>query len=105
MARRKSGRRFAVGMGAGWLLAYFFDPRLGNRRRKVGLDWTLGRVRRGLRRGERAQRYATSTVYGKTQAVLHRREPLPAELNAVLVAEPARRCGRKSAGLRRRGSA
>jgi hypothetical protein len=63
-----------AGAGLGWLVGYLFDPRSGTRRRKVGWDWTMGRVRRALRRGERLERYASSTASGKAQAVLHRHE-------------------------------
>jgi osmotically-inducible protein OsmY len=70
--RRK--RRFLRGAVLGWLAAYLFDPGQGRRRRAVARDWTLARARRVVRRGERAERYAVSTVTGKAQAVLHRRE-------------------------------
>ena len=70
----KHTKKFVAGTTLGWLLGYLFDPRLGKRRRRVGVDWTLGRVRRVARRGERAQRYAASTVVGRAQAVLHRRD-------------------------------
>src|SRR5438067_9563866 len=70
----KHTKKFVAGTALGWLLGYLLDPRLGKRRRRVGLDWSLGRVRRAVRRGERAQRYAASTVVGKAQVVLHRRD-------------------------------
>jgi BON domain len=69
MARGRG--KLLVGLGLGWLFGYLFDPRQGKRRRRVGSDWTLARLRRAWRRGERAQRYAVSTVAGKAQAVLH----------------------------------
>jgi osmotically-inducible protein OsmY len=59
----------------GWIAAYFLDPRAGKRRRSVARDWTLSRARRALRRADRARRHATSTIYGKRQAFLHRSEP------------------------------
>jgi osmotically-inducible protein OsmY len=70
--RRKRG--FARGLLYGWLLAYLFDPRLGRGRRAHLRAWLTSRSRRLVRRGERAQRYATSLAYGKTQALRHRRE-------------------------------
>jgi BON domain len=72
--RRTRKRRFLRGLALGWLAAYLFDPRLGRGRRAVARDWLLARSRRVLRRGERMQRYAAATAYGKTQAFLHRRE-------------------------------
>src|SRR5439155_15666345 len=71
---RTRKRRILRGVFLGWLAAYLFDPRLGRGRRAVARDWVLARGRRLLRRGERAQRYATATAYGKTQAFLHRHE-------------------------------
>jgi hypothetical protein len=67
-------RRFLRGALIGWVAAYFLDPRLGHGRRALARDWLLSRGRRLLRRGGRAQRYATAMAYGKTQAFLHRRE-------------------------------
>jgi osmotically-inducible protein OsmY len=72
--RRTRKRRFLRGLAVGWLAAYLFDPRLGHGRRVVARDWLFARGRRLLRRGERAQRYAAATAYGKTQAFLHRQE-------------------------------
>jgi len=74
MARARK-RRFVRGLLLGWLAAYLFDPQLGRGRRAVARDWTLARLRRLARRGERAQRYAASTAYGKAQAFLHRADP------------------------------
>jgi osmotically-inducible protein OsmY len=73
MARTKK-RRFLRGVLLGWLAAYLFDPRLGHGRRALARDWLLSRSRRLARRGARAQRYALSTAYGKTQAFRHRHE-------------------------------
>ncbi len=73
MARSRK-RRFVRGVLLGWLAAYLFDPRLGHGRRVLARDWLLSRGRRLARRGARAQRYATATAYGKTQALLHRHE-------------------------------
>jgi hypothetical protein len=73
MARTRK-RRFLRGALLGWLVAYLFDPRLGHGRRVLARDWLLARGRHLVRRAERAQRHATSTAYGKTQALLHRHE-------------------------------
>src|SRR5947207_2255522 len=73
MARRPKPR-FLRGVVVGWLAAYFYDPRLGRSRRALARDWVRSRARRLMRRGERAQRYATATAIGKTQAFRHRRE-------------------------------
>jgi osmotically-inducible protein OsmY len=74
VARKRRKQRFVRGALLGWLGAYFFDPRLGKRRRTVARDWTLARARRAVRRGERAERYALSRVTGKVRSVVHKRE-------------------------------
>ena len=84
VARRRK-RGFLRGFLYGMLAAYFLDPQLGRGRRAVTRDRLLARARRTLRRGERAQRYATATAYGKAQAFLHRREvPKPPPDDATL---------------------
>jgi osmotically-inducible protein OsmY len=70
----KGRRPFFRGVLLGWLAAYLFDPRQGKRRRAVTRDWLLARGRRVVRRGERAQRYAASTIAGKTRAYRHRKD-------------------------------
>jgi osmotically-inducible protein OsmY len=70
----KGRRPFFRGVLLGWLAAYLFDPRQGKRRRAVTRDWLLARGRRAVRRCERAQRYAASTISGKTQAYRHRKD-------------------------------
>jgi len=70
----KGPRPFFRGVLLGWLAAYLFDPRQGKRRRAVTRDWLLARGRRVVRRGERAQRYAASTLAGKTEAFKHRHD-------------------------------
>jgi len=74
MARRSRKQRFLRGALLGWLGAYFFDARQGKRRRTALRDWTLARARRAVRRGERAERYALSTVTGKVRSVVHGRQ-------------------------------
>jgi hypothetical protein len=84
MARRRK-RRFLRGLFFGWLVAYLFDPRLGRGRRARARDWLRSRLRRGVRRGERAQRHVVATAHGRTQAFLHRREaPKPQPDDATL---------------------
>jgi BON domain-containing protein len=53
----------ACGMTVGALLAYFFDPKAGRRRRHTARDRSLARVRRGERRAAaRARRTRTHAV-------------------------------------------
>src|SRR5262249_12206600 len=73
MARKRTDR-FLRGVLVGWVAAYYCDPRLGRSRRALARDWTQSRARRLARRSERAQRYATATAIGKTQAFRHRHE-------------------------------
>jgi BON domain-containing protein len=82
---RKRKRRFLRGLLYGWLAAYFLDPQLGRGRRALARDWGLSRGRRALRRSGRAGRYTRALAYGKTQALLHRREePKPPPDDATL---------------------
>jgi osmotically-inducible protein OsmY len=84
MARTRKDR-FLRGVVVGWLTAYFYDPRLGRGRRALARDWARSRARRLVRRGERAQRYATATAIGKTRGFLHRHEaPKPQPDDATL---------------------
>jgi len=63
------------GLLLGWALAFFFDPRLGRRRRAVGRDWTAARIRGGIRRVRRRLRYLGSQANGRWQRLRHRNEP------------------------------
>lgn len=84
VARRRK-RRFLRGLLYGWVAAYFLDPQLGRGRRALARDRLLSRGRRILRRSGRARRYAGALAYGKTQALLHRREaPKPPPDDATL---------------------
>jgi len=67
-------KKLALGTLIGAGLAWLFDPRLGNRRRKVGADWTLARFRRAGRMTQRAGRAAAAEAYGTVQQVKHREE-------------------------------
>jgi BON domain len=85
MARTRKKNRFLRGVLVGWVAAYFYDPRLGRSRRALARDWTRSRGRRLVRRGERAQRYATAAALGKTRALRHRHEaPKPQPDDATL---------------------
>jgi osmotically-inducible protein OsmY len=64
----------ALGGALGALLAYFFDPQNGNRRRHVAYDRTAAFVRAGGRRATRAGRGVAAEAYGVSQKVQHRKE-------------------------------
>jgi osmotically-inducible protein OsmY len=83
---RKRKRRFVRGAVLGWLGAYFFDLRLGKRRRTVARDWALARVKRAARRGERVERHAISTATGKIRSVVHKRERRDSQPDDVTLA-------------------
>jgi osmotically-inducible protein OsmY len=61
-----------IGLGA--LIAYFFDPENGRRRRAVARDRIPALFRRGSERVERAGRAAAAEAYGVKQKVKHRKE-------------------------------
>ena len=61
---------FALGGALGALLAYFFDPQNGRRRRHVTLD----RFRSGRRQAGRVGRGVAAEAYGLSQKVQHLRE-------------------------------
>jgi osmotically-inducible protein OsmY len=61
-----------VGLGA--LIAYFFDPENGRRRRALARDRFPALFRRGSERVERAGRAAAAEAYGVKQKVKHRKE-------------------------------
>ena len=65
---------FAIGTALGALLAYFFDPQNGNRRRKLAVDRTAGFVRRRGRETARTGRAVAAEAYGVSQKVEHRKE-------------------------------
>jgi osmotically-inducible protein OsmY len=64
----------AVAAGLGALLAYFFDPQNGKRRRNVSRDWLAGRARGGARSAARAGRGVAAEAYGIRQKATHLRE-------------------------------
>ena len=61
-------------MGLGALIAYFFDPESGNRRRALARDRIPALFRRGSRQVEQAGRAAAAEAYGAKQKVKHRKE-------------------------------
>ncbi len=75
-------RRILIG-AAGAALVYFLDPDQGARRRNVARDRMTAVVRRGLRQGERAGRYAASETQGAVQRATHpqsSQEPPPDDI-------------------------
>ena len=65
---------FALGGALGALLAYFFDPQNGNRRRHVAYDRTGAFFRSGGRHAARAGRGVAAEAYGVSQKVQHLKE-------------------------------
>jgi len=65
---------FAIGTALGALLAYFFDPQNGNRRRKLAVDRTAGFLRSRGRETARTGRAVAAEAYGVSQKVQHRKE-------------------------------
>lgn len=76
---------YALAAAVGALLAYFFDPQNGKRRRHVGGDWVAGRARRAVRSSARAGRAVTAEAYGLKQKATHLREE-PKDLDDVTLA-------------------
>jgi hypothetical protein len=65
-------------MGA--VLAYFFDPETGNRRRSTTRDRVLAFFRRTGRQAGHAGQAAKSRAYGVTQKAVHLKERSKDEL-------------------------
>lgn len=65
---------FALGGALGALLAYFFDPQSGARRRHVALDRTAAFFRSGGRHAARTGRGVAAEAYGVSQKVQHFKE-------------------------------
>jgi osmotically-inducible protein OsmY len=65
---------FALGGALGALLAYFFDPQNGTRRRHLLVDRAGGTLRTGKRQAEQAGRAVAAEAYGVRQKVKHREE-------------------------------
>jgi osmotically-inducible protein OsmY len=73
---------YAIAAAVGALIAYFFDPQNGKRRRNVTRDRIAGTARSGARSTARAGRAVGAEAYGVTQKVQHREEE-PKELDDV----------------------
>ncbi|HEX9381107.1 MAG TPA: BON domain-containing protein [Gaiellaceae bacterium] len=65
---------FALGGALGALVAYFFDPSSGTRRRHTLRDRTLALFRSGGRQAARTGRGVAAEAYGVTQKVQHLKE-------------------------------
>jgi osmotically-inducible protein OsmY len=65
---------FALGGALGALLAYFFDPNNGTRRRHTLRDRTAGFFRSTGRQASRAGRGVAAEAYGVSQKVQHLKE-------------------------------
>jgi osmotically-inducible protein OsmY len=76
----------AFGAALGALLAYFFDPQNGKRRRRVAFDWTAARVRGGSRQ---AARTVAAETYGVSKKLQHLREE-PKDYDDVTLADKVR---------------
>lgn len=71
-------KKVAAATGIGAAVAYFFDPKQGNRRRSLAQDRVAGAFRSLSSRGERAARHARSQAYGLKQKATHlTEEPKP----------------------------
>jgi osmotically-inducible protein OsmY len=78
-----------LGGALGALLAYFFDPNNGARRRNMLRDRTAGFVRAGGRRAARASRGVAAEAYGVSQKVQHLREE-PKDFDDATLADKIR---------------
>ena len=65
---------FGVGAVLGALIAFFFDPNSGARRRNVTRDRALSLLRSGARSAEGVGRNVGAEAYGVSQKVTHLRE-------------------------------
>jgi gas vesicle protein len=80
---------FALGGAVGALLAYFFDPENGKRRRHVTVDRTAGVFRSGGRQAARAGRGVAAEAYGVSQKVQHLKEE-PKDFDDATLADKIR---------------
>lgn len=79
----------ALGGALGALLAYFFDPQSGTRRRHTARDRTAGFFRAGGRRAARAGRGVAAEAYGVSQKAQHLKEE-PKEFDDATLADKIR---------------
>ena len=80
---------FALGGALGALLAYFFDPQNGARRRNVTRDRALAFVRSNGRGAARAGRGVAAEAYGVSQKVRHSKEE-PKDFDDATLADKVR---------------
>jgi len=73
----------------GALLAYFFDPQSGNRRRRLAFDRTAAFFRSGSRQTARAGRGLAAEAYGVSQKVQHLKET-PKDFDDATLADKIR---------------
>ena len=66
--------RFIRNLGLGALIAYFFDPQNGNRRRALARDRIPALFRRSSQRVEKAAQTVTSEAKATKAKVTHRKE-------------------------------
>src|SRR2546430_9151768 len=80
---------FAVGGALGALLAYFFDPNSGRRRRHALRDRAASFVRSGERHAARTGRGVAADAYGFSQKVRHLKEE-PKDFDDTTLADKIR---------------
>jgi osmotically-inducible protein OsmY len=80
---------FALGGALGALLAYFFDPNSGSRRRHMLRDRAAGFFRSSGRQAARAGRGVAAEAYGVSQRVQHLKEQ-PKEFDDATLANKIR---------------
>jgi hypothetical protein len=80
---------FALGTALGALLAYFFDPQSGTRRRHEAVDRTAAFFRSGGRKAERTGRAVAAEAYGVSQKAAHLKEE-PKDLDDATLADKVR---------------
>jgi gas vesicle protein len=80
---------FVLGGALGALVAYFFDPQSGARRRHVAADRTAAFFRSGGRHAARAGRGVAADAYGVTQKVQHLKET-PKDFDDATLADKIR---------------
>ena len=80
---------FAIGAALGALVAYFFDPQSGRRRRHELVDRAGGRLRASRRQAMRTGRYVASEAHGVSQKVTHLKEE-PKDYDDATLADKVR---------------
>jgi hypothetical protein len=80
---------FAFGGALGALLAYFFDPENGKRRRHVAVDRTAAFFRSGGRQAARTGRGVAAEAYGVSRKVQHLKEE-PKDFDDTTLADKVR---------------